>query len=106
MRYSKITHPNSFAFALLVELLHNFPGFIALRHWKMHQVKVNIVQLKLFKAPIKSCLNIVVIPKSITKERIIENADVFDFEISKEDMEKLDNFHENLRLCWDPTDAR
>ncbi|MEK6949668.1 MAG: aldo/keto reductase, partial [Nanoarchaeota archaeon] len=39
------------------------------------------------------------------KERIIENSSVFDFEISEEDMEKLDEFNENLRTCWDPTDA-
>jgi len=48
---------------------------------------------------------LIVIPKSSKKERIIENSLVFDFEISKEDMEKLDGFNENLRVCWDPTDA-
>jgi len=49
--------------------------------------------------------NIVVIPKSVAKARILENADVFDFEISEEDMKQLDSFNENLRLGWDPTDA-
>ncbi len=48
---------------------------------------------------------LIVIPKSSKKERIIENSSVFDFEISGEDMEKLDGFNENLRTCWDPTDA-
>jgi methylglyoxal/glyoxal reductase len=48
---------------------------------------------------------LVVIPKSANRKRIFENADVFDFEISAEDMKLLDRFHENLRTCWDPTDA-
>ncbi|HVO95802.1 MAG TPA: aldo/keto reductase [Terriglobales bacterium] len=49
--------------------------------------------------------NLVVIPKSANPARIRENADVFDFEISAEDMRQLDSFHENLRTCWDPTNA-
>jgi hypothetical protein len=32
-------------------------------------------------------------------------ADIFDFEISAEDMHLLDRFNENLRTCWDPTNA-
>ena len=48
---------------------------------------------------------LVVIPKSARRERIRENADVFDFEITKEDMQLLDGFNENLRICWDPTNA-
>lgn len=46
-----------------------------------------------------------VLPKSVHKERISENADVFDFEISEKDMGLLDGFNEGLRTCWDPTDA-
>lgn len=49
--------------------------------------------------------NFVVIPKSSRKERIYENADVFDFNISEEDMDFLDNLDENLMTSWDPTDA-
>ena len=46
-----------------------------------------------------------VIPKSSDRRRILENADVFDFEISEDDMRLLDSFNENLRTCWDPSDA-
>lgn len=48
---------------------------------------------------------LVVIPKSANRQRIFDNAQVFDFEISPEDMRRLDGFNENLRTCWDPTDA-
>jgi diketogulonate reductase-like aldo/keto reductase len=48
---------------------------------------------------------LVVIPKSSKPQRILENADVFDFEISAKDMQLLDSFYENLRTCWDPTNA-
>ena len=48
---------------------------------------------------------LVVIPKSSNRRRIFENADVFDFEISEEDMRLLDSFDENLRTCWDPSNA-
>jgi diketogulonate reductase-like aldo/keto reductase len=46
---------------------------------------------------------VIVIPKSTRMDRIRENADVFDFEISPEDMVELDAFHKNLRVSWDPT---
>jgi len=49
--------------------------------------------------------NLVVIPKSANAYRIRENADVFDLEITDEDMRTLDSFNENLRTCWDPTNA-
>ncbi|MCU7494813.1 MAG: aldo/keto reductase [Ignavibacteria bacterium] len=46
---------------------------------------------------------IVIIPKSTHKERIFENADVFNFEISEGDMEILDSLDENYRVAWDPS---
>ena len=45
----------------------------------------------------------IVIPKSVHKERIIENTQVFDFTITREDMDHLNGFHEDLRTSgWDP----
>lgn len=46
---------------------------------------------------------VITIPKSSRRERIYENANVFDFEISQEDMRALDSFDEGLRTSWDPT---
>jgi methylglyoxal/glyoxal reductase len=42
------------------------------------------------------------IPKSANPERIRENFDVFDFEITTEDMKSLNNLHEGLRIIDDP----
>ena len=47
---------------------------------------------------------LVVIPKSAKPERIRENSEVFDFQISAADMSKLDALNEDLRTDWDPTD--
>ncbi|MCX7879829.1 MAG: aldo/keto reductase [Ignavibacteria bacterium] len=44
----------------------------------------------------------IVIPKSAKRERIIENASVFDFELSKEDVQYLCTFNEGFRVAWNP----
>ncbi|WP_058302466.1 aldo/keto reductase [Gorillibacterium timonense] len=46
--------------------------------------------------------NIIVIPKSVTPSRIKENADLFDFELTAEDMAKIDALNENKRFGADP----
>jgi methylglyoxal/glyoxal reductase len=45
---------------------------------------------------------VVTIPKSVKEHRIQENADVFDFELSREDMDKLDALNKNHRYGPDP----
>jgi len=45
---------------------------------------------------------VVTIPKSVRKERIISNADVFDFEISQEDMALIDALDRHDRIGSDP----
>jgi len=46
---------------------------------------------------------LVVTPKSVNKERIIENANVFDFCLDESQMKILDSMNEDLRTCWNPT---
>lgn len=45
---------------------------------------------------------IIVIPKSIHRERIIENSRIFDFELTPEDMVKMDNLNKNQRFGPSP----
>lgn len=46
--------------------------------------------------------DIIVIPKSVHEERIKENFDVFDFELSSEEMKQIDGLNINERLGGDP----
>jgi len=45
---------------------------------------------------------IVVIPKSVKQHRIVENAGIFDFELTAEDMEKIDALNRDHRFLPDP----
>ncbi len=47
--------------------------------------------------------SLVVIPKSVRKEKILENCGAFDFTLSNQEMEVLDSLNENYRTCWHPT---
>lgn len=49
---------------------------------------------------------VIVIPKSADPGRIAENAAVFDFELTGEDMAALDALDEGYRTSWDPTGVR
>ncbi|UKS24471.1 aldo/keto reductase [Paenibacillus sp. HWE-109] len=45
---------------------------------------------------------VVTIPKSVTEHRIRENAAIFDFELSSEDIALIDSLNENKRIGPDP----
>ncbi|QKE74700.1 aldo/keto reductase [Arthrobacter citreus] len=45
---------------------------------------------------------IVIIPKSIKEHRIQENANLFDFELTQEDMEQINSLNQNHRVGPDP----
>jgi methylglyoxal/glyoxal reductase len=45
---------------------------------------------------------VVTIPKSTNEHRIVENANVFDFELTKEEMEVIHGLNQNLRVGPDP----
>ncbi len=49
--------------------------------------------------------DLVVLPKSVRRDRIVENADVFDFELEGRDMDLLDTLEEGLFTGWDPSTA-
>lgn len=44
----------------------------------------------------------ITVPKSVTKSRLEENRDIFDFELSQEDMDTLDSLDANGRTCCVP----
>jgi len=60
------------------------------------------------KAPTQITLNwmiscgVVTIPKSSKRERIFANADIFDFELTPQEMELINGLDQNLRIGEDP----
>ncbi|GFS73701.1 aldo-keto reductase family 1 member B1 [Nephila pilipes] len=43
--------------------------------------------------------NVIVIPKSVTEDRIRNNFEIFDFELTSEEMDQISNFQEVYRYC-------
>lgn len=78
---------------------------------KLNDPKLAKIASKYSKTPAQILIRwalehkVVVIPKSSDKKRVLENSQVFDFEILPEDMELLDSFNENLHTSWDPSKA-
>jgi diketogulonate reductase-like aldo/keto reductase len=48
---------------------------------------------------------LVVLPRSVHRERIAENANIFGFGLDPSHMRALDALDEGLRTAWDPTDV-
>lgn len=42
--------------------------------------------------------NIISIPKSVHKERIIENFNIYDYNLSEDDMNSINSLNENIKL--------
>ncbi len=75
---------------------------------KFHDSRIQQLSAKYNKTPSQIILRwnlqlgVSTIPKSSNPQRIEENFDVFDFEISDEDMKILNNMNENFRVVDDP----
>ena len=48
---------------------------------------------------------VVVLTKSVRRERVKENFDIFDFQLDKDDMAKLKAMDKEYRVNWDPTNV-
>lgn len=75
---------------------------------RMNDPKLVVMAAKYGKTPAQIILRWAVqlgvstIPKTVRLERMKENFDIFDFEITAEDILQISNFHENLRVVDDP----
>ena len=75
---------------------------------RMDEVRLVTISEELNRTPAQVLIRwamqrgMVVLPKSVNKDRIIENFSVFDFEISDSIMKRLDDLDERYVTCWDP----
>ncbi len=78
---------------------------------KLNDFTIREMAKKYNKSPaqimLRWCIEHKIIPlvKSSSKERIIENAQIFDFEIQSSDLLILDGLNQDLHVAWDPTFA-
>lgn len=78
---------------------------------RLNDRRVGAIAAKLGRTPAQVMLRwavqhgLVVIPKSVKKARIEENARIFDFALDATDMTALDRLNEDLHTSWDPTNA-
>lgn len=47
----------------------------------------------------------VVLPKSVHKEYIVENGDIFNFDLSDDDMASLSSLDRGHHFCWSAEDV-
>ena len=47
--------------------------------------------------------NIITIPKSTKLHRVIQNMDVYNFQLTEQQMDRIGQLNRNLRVTWDPT---
>lgn len=79
-----------------------------LMHGNLHEVDLSDLAAKYGKTPAQIILRwdiqqgVVTIPKSVTPSRIEENSQIFDFELSEEDMDKMTALNQDRRFGRDP----
>ena len=79
------------------------------RGQKLDNPQLKILGQKYGKTPAQVLLrwgiqhHVIQIPKSGSKDHIIENIDIFDFELNNEDMKQLDDLNEDFRNVDDPS---
>jgi len=77
----------------------------------LKEAKLQAIAQKYNKSPGQICIRYqieignVVIPKSVTKDRIISNFDVFDFKLSADDIKEIESFGYTERMCHGPMDT-
>ena len=85
-----------------------FEAYSPLLHGQLDQPVLKQLGEKYGKSPTQIILRwdlqngVVTIPKSVHKDRIIENSRVFDFELSQEDMDVISDLNQNYRTGSDP----